>query len=156
MDAYIPATYIKSEYQKLDIYKRIAALENMDELSDMKDELSDRYGSVPSCADNLLMIALIKSKAHKLGMIEIKGGVAHQESGTAVWRTVMTVYPKAELDPDAIKKLLDEYGGAIQMRVDANPAFIWTVTKKKFTNAKEYLKGLNALMDVFIERLMSK
>ena len=156
VDAYIPATYIKSEYQKLDIYKRIAALENMDELSDMKDELSDRYGSVPSCADNLLMIALIKSKAHKLGMIEIKGGVTHQESGTAVWRTVMTVYPKAELDPDAIKKLLDEYGGAIQMRVDANPAFIWTVTKKKFTNAKEYLNGLNALMDVFIERLMVK
>ena len=156
VDAYIPATYIKSEYQKLDIYKRIAALENMDELSDMKDELSDRYGSVPSCADNLLMIALIKSKAHKLGMIEIKGGVTHQESGTAVWRTVMTVYPKAELDPDAIKKLLDEYGGAIQMRVDANPAFIWTVTKKKFTNAKEYLKGLNALMDVFVERLMVK
>ena len=37
-----------------------------------------------------------------------------------------------------------------------NSAFIWTVTKKKFTNAKEYLKGLNALMDVFIERLMSK
>ena len=156
VDAYIPATYIKSEYQKLDIYKRIAALENMDELSDMKDELSDRYGSVPSCADNLLMIALIKSKAHKFGMIEIKGGVTHQESGTAVWRTVMTVYPKAELDPDAIKKLLDEYGGAIQMRVDANPAFIWTVTKKKFTNAKEYLKGLNMLMDVFIERLTVK
>ena len=52
--------------------------------------------------------------------------------------------------------LLDEYGGAMQMRVDANPAFIWTVTKKKFTNAKEYLKGLNALMDVFIERLMVK
>ena len=82
--------------------------------------------------------------------------MTHQESGTAVWRTVMTVYPKAELDPDAIKKLLDEYGGAIQMRVDANPAFIWTVTKKKFTNAKEYLNGLNALMDVFIERLMVK
>ena len=52
--------------------------------------------------------------------------------------------------------MLDEYGGAIQMRVDANPAFIWTVTKKKFTNAKEYLKGLNALMDVFIERLTVK
>ncbi len=55
--------------------RELLALENMDELSDMKDELSDRYGSVPSCADNLLMIALIKSKAHKLGMIEIKGGV---------------------------------------------------------------------------------
>ena len=50
----------------------------------------------------------------------------------------------------------DVYKRQIQMRVDANPAFIWTVTKKKFTNAKEYLNGLNALMDVFIERLMVK
>ena len=48
VDAYIPATYIKSEYQKLDIYKRIAALETREELSDMRDELADRYGSIPS------------------------------------------------------------------------------------------------------------
>lgn len=155
VDAYIPATYIKSEYQKLDIYKRIAALESMDELNDMKDELSDRYGSVPSCADNLLMIALIKSKAHKLGFIEIKGGVRSTDNG-AVWRTVMTVYPKAELNPDALKKMIDDYGGALQMRMDANPALIWTVTKKKFTNAREYLKGLNALMDVSLEKLPVK
>ena len=45
----------------------------MEELSDMKDELSDRYGSIPSCASNLLMVALIKSKAHKIGIMEIKG-----------------------------------------------------------------------------------
>ena len=54
VDAYIPATYIKSEYQKLDIYKRIAALETREELSDMRDELADRYGSIPSSAANLL------------------------------------------------------------------------------------------------------
>ena len=59
VDAYIPASYIKSEYQKLDIYKRIAALETREELSDMKDELSDRYGSIPSCASNLLMVCLL-------------------------------------------------------------------------------------------------
>ena len=54
MDAYIPSTYIKSEYQKLDIYKRIAAIESEEELSDMKDELVDRYGSLSTPAVNLL------------------------------------------------------------------------------------------------------
>ena len=53
MDAYIPSTYIKSEYQKLDIYKRIAAIESEEELSDMKDELVDRYGSLSTPAVNL-------------------------------------------------------------------------------------------------------
>ena len=83
VDAYIPASYIKSEYQKLDIYKRIAALETREELSDMKDELSDRYGSIPSCASNLLMVALIKSKAHKIGIMEIKGETAANPAGGA-------------------------------------------------------------------------
>ena len=44
VDAFIPASYIKSEYQKLDMYKRIAALENEGERSDMEDELVDRFG----------------------------------------------------------------------------------------------------------------
>lgn len=65
VDAYIPSTYIKSEYQKLDIYKRIAAIESEEELSDMKDELVDRYGSLSTPAVNLLNIALIKSMVIK-------------------------------------------------------------------------------------------
>lgn len=154
VDAFIPSTYIKSEFEKLDIYKRIAALENMAELSDMRDELMDRYGSIPTSAENLLMIAVIKAKAHKIGIIEMKGGVRDIEDKQA-WKTVMTVYPNANLDPDEVSKLIKDYGGAIQMRMNANPAFVWTVTKKKFTNAKEYLIGLNDLMDVFEDRLLN-
>jgi len=43
VDAYIPATYIKSEYQKLEMYKRIADIENQEEWQDMQDELLDRF-----------------------------------------------------------------------------------------------------------------
>ena len=60
VDAYIPSAYIKSEYQKLDIYKRIAEIETEEELSDMKDELNDRYGSIPKCAVNLLKYCTYK------------------------------------------------------------------------------------------------
>ena len=49
IDAYIPATYIKNEYQKLDIYKRISAIETEDEYMDMQDELLDRFGYTKKC-----------------------------------------------------------------------------------------------------------
>ena len=39
VDAYIPGSYIKNEYQKLDIYKRIAAIETEEEMDDMMEEL---------------------------------------------------------------------------------------------------------------------
>ena len=39
IDAFIPESYIKNEYQKLDIYKRIAAIESEEEMDDMIEEL---------------------------------------------------------------------------------------------------------------------
>ncbi len=47
IDAYIPASYIPNEYQKLDIYKRIAAIETEEEQEDMLEELIDRFGDPP-------------------------------------------------------------------------------------------------------------
>ena len=41
MDAFIPSSYIPNETQKLDIYKRIAAIENDSESDEMLDELTD-------------------------------------------------------------------------------------------------------------------
>ena len=42
VDAYIPDSYIPNEYHKLDIYKRIAAIESEEEMDDMIEELIDR------------------------------------------------------------------------------------------------------------------
>lgn len=73
VDAFIPPSYIVNEFQKLDIYKRIAGIENEGESEDMKEELLDRFGEIPKSVDNLLRIALIRVKAHKLYMPEVKG-----------------------------------------------------------------------------------
>ena len=73
VDAYIPPSYIVNEIQKLDIYKRIAGIENDRECEDMKEELLDRFGEIPKSVDNLLRIALIRIKAHQLFMPEVKG-----------------------------------------------------------------------------------
>lgn len=146
VDAFIPSSYIKSEYQKLDVYKRIAAIETEEELSDMKDELSDRYGSLPASAVNLLNIALIKSIAHKIGIMEIKGGTDNS-SGSALWRTDMKMYAKADIKADLIEAFVNSYGGAVKLVTTPEPKFIWKVTKKKFGNAPEYLAGLKNLLN---------
>ena len=65
INAYIPGGYIKNEYQKLDIYKRISTIENEDEYMDMQDELIDRFGELPGAVGNLLKVAYLKALAHQ-------------------------------------------------------------------------------------------
>lgn len=151
VDAYIPSTYIKSEYQKLDIYIRIAAIESEEELSDMKDELVDRYGSLSTPAVNLLNIALIKSMAHKIGIMEMKGTIEDGPSGC--YKTVMKVYPKAEINTEAIPDFIDSFGGAMKLVSGSQPQFIWRVTKKKYNNAGEYLTGIKEMLKLMQNKL---
>ena len=66
VDAFIPASYIRNEFQKLEIYRRIAAIGNEEEYDEMVDELTDRFGELPRSALNLLEIALIKAQAHEV------------------------------------------------------------------------------------------
>ena len=77
VDAFIPASYIPNEYQKLDVYKRIAAIENREEMEDMTEELIDRFGDIPKKVEKLLEVAALKAQAHQLYVtaVEQKGEV---------------------------------------------------------------------------------
>ena len=71
VDAFIPDSYIPNEYQKLDIYKRIAGIESTEECEDMLEELLDRFGDPPKSVLNLLAVAELKVKAHRVYVKEI-------------------------------------------------------------------------------------
>ena len=51
------------------MYKHIAAITDIDSFRDVQDELIDRYGDIPRCVQNLLDIALYKSRASRLGIL---------------------------------------------------------------------------------------
>ena len=72
IDAYIPSSYIEDEIQKIEVYKKIAAIENMNDYNDIKEELEDRYSVVPEAVYNLMDIAYIKSLAKVILIEEIK------------------------------------------------------------------------------------
>lgn len=71
VDAYIDAAYISQENQKIEMYKRIAAIEGLQDKYDVEEELEDRFGEIPKPAWNLVQIAYIKALASSLGFSEI-------------------------------------------------------------------------------------
>ena len=116
VDAFIPPSYIVNEVQKLDIYKRIAGIENEKERDDMKDELLDRFGEIPKSVDNLLRIALIRVGAHGLSMTEIKGKNE---------RITFTFRPDAGINPAGIPDLLKKIGKDLTFTAYGNPFFTY-------------------------------
>ncbi|MEG1850239.1 MAG: TRCF domain-containing protein, partial [Oscillospiraceae bacterium] len=71
IDAHIPEDYIESLAQRLDIYKKIAAVQNDEDARDVTDELIDRFGEPPSTVSGLLEVALVRNRAAALGVREI-------------------------------------------------------------------------------------
>lgn len=130
VDAYIPDSYIPNEYQKLDIYKRIAAVETEDEMEDMVEELIDRFGDIPKKVETLLNVARLKALAHSVYVtaVEQKG-----ETYTFV------MYEKAKVRPERIQDLLDTFKGALLFKTDTPPYFIY---EKKNRNKKEKNEGI--------------
>ena len=75
IDAYIPDPYVKSEYMKLELYKRISKIQTREDMELIEEEMKDRFGSaepIPKMVENLLRIALLKTVAHKAGILKIR------------------------------------------------------------------------------------
>ena len=125
VDAFIPVSYIPNEYQKLDIYKRIAGIENEAEMDDMLEELIDRYGDIPRKVQQLLQTALLKSLAHSAYLVAV------EQKGE---QFRFTMYERAKVHAERIPMLLDQYKGALKFTVDTNPYFVY---EKKARNKKE-------------------
>ena len=106
VDAFIPDSYIMNEAQKLDIYKKIAAVASLEDCDDIRDELRDRFGEkIPASAENLLRIALIRSIAGKLDMAEIVGGDGSIR---------VTMNKDAAVQVAGIPRFLAKYQGRLQ------------------------------------------
>ncbi len=119
IDALIPDSYIRNENMKLDMYKRIAKVSSDDEASDMRDELADRFGKIPSGTENLIEIALLRTRAHELFIENIK--VTDKD-------ITMTIYQNATIDPTNIAPVLTSFEGSMRFVTTGRPAFIYTLT----------------------------
>ena len=145
IDAFIPDGYIKNEYLKLDVYKRISAIETDDEYMDMQDELIDRFGDIPKSVDNLLRVAELKAMAHRAYVTEV-------DINTQEIR--IELYPKAKLNVSGIPALIAEYKTALRFAQGEKPVLFYQDKGKKnkdcepmMEKAKELLGKLGELAE---------
>lgn len=137
INAFIPATYVRNEIQKLDLYKRIASIENDEECEDMLDELTDRYGDPPTDVINLVRIALLKAKAHAVFINQVIQKVN---------KVHFVMNRNAKINVERIDELLKSYDNKLTLVSGENPAFVLdikTIDKKRLLECVETV--INAL-----------
>lgn len=71
MNAFIPEDYIGNHQIKIEIYKKIAALDSRKSCDDLYEEIEDRFGTVPTPVDNLMKIAFIKHMCEDMQIEEV-------------------------------------------------------------------------------------
>lgn len=137
-DAYIPSTYIKSEYERLRVYKRIASLENKERFMDMQDELIDRFGQIPAQVEQLLWVALLRGQAHEAYVVNI----SQEKTGF-----FFEILPTAKIDTEKIAALVERYEGKLVPRVGTHPGFLWLCP----TGKKEYRQQFEQMLKIIGE-----
>ncbi|HEY6250676.1 MAG TPA: transcription-repair coupling factor [Candidatus Angelobacter sp.] len=103
IDLRIPAEYIAEENQRLRMYKRAAGVEDEAQLEDVRKELEDRYGPIPSPVRYLLAAAALKLLSEHVGVMNIDRK-----------RDVVTIKftEQAAVDPERLAKFVAQTRGA--------------------------------------------
>lgn len=133
IDAYIPSSYIEDEIQKIEVYKKIAAIENINEYNDVKEELIDRYSDIPDSVNNLMDIAYIKSRANTISIEEIK----------EIKDEVVFKFAKDYEDYKKIfLKLLSDYKENVLLKFGDKPEFRFNTREVKREDLLEIFKTM--------------
>lgn len=140
ISAYIDNEYISNENQKIEMYKKIASINDEQDVLDVEDELLDRYGDVPSSVRNLLKIAYLKSLAKACGFSSI------QEKNDTV---VFTYFENRNINFEALGKLMDKYRRKLLFTASTKPYITFKTTGVKkdelLENIKILLQDINKL-----------
>ena len=111
ISAHIPESYIESLPARLGIYKRIAAIRTDDDVSDIIDELCDRFGEPPQAVMGLIDVAILRSKAAAADICEITGN-----ANTAILHI-------NSIKPEAVAKLSEHFGSRFSLNAASTPVY---------------------------------
>ncbi|MCP5404643.1 MAG: transcription-repair coupling factor [Pseudomonadaceae bacterium] len=114
----IPESFMPDENQRLQMYRRIATLEDAEGLEDMRAELSDRYGQLPAEVESLLAVMRLKRRAEALNISKLEVG----EKG------VLVAFGGGRFaNPQGLMKHIMAHAGVIAVRQekDGGQSLIW-------------------------------
>lgn len=136
IDAFIPNSYIKDSSQKIEIYNRIANIEDKHDYEALVEELIDVYGDIPVIVDNIMYVSLIKSLASVNGITEIR----EDANNISLFFENREYFAFEEL-----KEINENYEGEMSLDLSNKPAFKIPSTKNKLLDIYELLNTINKI-----------
>ncbi len=131
VEAYIPPRYIKNHSMRLDMYKKIASIEDDKDYRDVLDEMIDRFGEPPAGAHALLDVALIKALAKKTMISEVD-----YREGKVTFRF------KDSIHFEQVSKLISEYQGRILLSAGNKPYMTMKLNQQEQKKPMELIKEI--------------
>ena len=128
VDAYIPEKYIENHNVRIDIYKKIAAISSEEDITEIIDELIDRFSDPPVSVINLVNIAYIKYLANSAGIVDL-----------SVKNTKVTMkFDQTAITPEICVELIKEFPHNISVSTSKIPTVIYSQKERKnvFENIK--------------------
>ena len=111
VSSYIPDEYIENTSQKIEIYQNIALAKKEEDISDIIDEVTDRYGTMPKEMENLLDIARIKILCKETGVFKVS-----QKLSNIVFSFDLNLF-----NPEIVNKLVEIYKDRIRFSQGVEP-----------------------------------
>ena len=118
----IPRYYIEDEVLRLQMYKKIAMIKTEEDVSDIIDEMTDRFGDIPGDTLNLIRIARVRSMANRAGIKEIN------QNG---YRLMLKLWETTRFAEGVIPALAAKYGERIRFNGGSDPHIRLTVSSSK-------------------------
>lgn len=136
-DAYISDKYISNQSHKIEIYKKIASIRDLEDMYKVEEEIEDRFGNIPLSARNLLLISYIKAMAKNLKIESIVQREKHIR---------IQFKDASSLKPEVIGDLLDKYRRKLTFNAGGQPYFNYKVLTmdqyKMLTELKDILERI--------------
>ncbi len=133
VSSYIPDSFIENGSQKIEIYQNIALCRTEEDITNVIDEIIDRYGKLPKELENLIEVARIKQLATKVGVSKI----------TQRFESIVFYFQKEKMPIEKVDSLLKQYGMKIKFSSGIEPYVTFKTgnkTEKKLLEAvKEFL-----------------
>lgn len=135
INAYLPSSYVPNQQQKIELYRRIATLENKQELQDMVDELKDRYGRLQPPVENLLLVMRLRQLSREKGVESIEQQKA---------QTIIKFQKERKFQSELLWQLVSRYRRNLSLHAGKGVSL---KIKDLHVQEKQYLKFLVQILE---------
>jgi len=144
LNALIPKDYVESDKERLNIYRRLYEAKSEEELTDIKNELIDRFGEFLEDVENLFEVIKIKIKSTMLGIEKI----------SILKNNISIYFPKQKEHPifesDFFKKLIETISGDKSRKYNISGSKDQLIIEIK-TNQNSDIERLTDLKNILLQ-----